>query len=46
MFGQRAQAPQLKFNDLFNHHFPWLILFFKYFVLKNWGVGGELLNHY
>ena len=45
MFGQGAQAPQLKFNDLFNQHFPRLI-FLKYFVRKNWGVGGELLNYY
>ena len=26
--------PQLKFNDLFNQRFPWLI-FFKYLVRKN-----------
>ena len=45
MLGQGAQAPQLKFNDLFNQHFPWLI-FFKYFVRKNWRGGGELMNCY
>ena len=27
--------PQLKFNNLFNQHFPRLI-FFKYFVRKTW----------
>ena len=34
--------PQLKFNNLFNEHFSWLI-FLTYFVLKNWRGGDELL---
>ena len=34
--------PQLKFNNLFNQHFPRLI-FFKYFVRKTWRGGDESL---
>ena len=34
--------PQLKFDNLFNQHFPRLI-FFKYFVRKTWRGGGESL---
>ena len=33
MLGQGAQDPQLKFNDLFNQHFPW-----------RGGGGGKLMN--
>ena len=34
---------QLKFNNLLNEHFPWLIFFQKYFVRKNWRGGVESL---
>ena len=36
------RIPQLKFNNLFNEHFP-LLFFKKYFVRKNWRGGGESL---
>ena len=35
MYGQGAQNPQFKFNNLFNKHFPYLI-FFKVFCRLNW----------
>ena len=44
MFGQGAQDPQLKFNDSFNQHFPWLIFFKSILCIKTGEVGGELLN--
>ena len=42
MYGQEAQDPQFKFNNLSNEHLPWLILL-KYIVRKNWQVRGEFL---
>ena len=38
--------PQLKFNDLFNQHFLWLIFFLIVLSRKNWQGSGELLNCY
>ena len=41
MYDQEAKVPQLKFNNLFNEHFPLLIFFFKSILpLKHWQ-GGE-----
>ena len=40
MYSQGPRTPQFKLNSLFNEHFPLLFLF-KYFVRKNWPVGGE-----
>ena len=39
---RRPRPSQLKFNNLFNEHFPGYF-FFKYFVRKNWRGEGELL---
>ena len=35
--------PVLKFNNLFNEHFPKLIFFKSILSRKNWQGGGELL---
>ena len=43
MYSQEAQAPQFKFNNLFNEHFPWLIFFQKYIVAQNWQ-GGKIVR--
>ena len=37
------RPPQLKFTNLFNEHFFWLMFFLKYFVRKNRRGGGGLL---
>ena len=42
MFGQGAQDLQLKFNDSFNQHFPWLIFFKTILYVKAGEVGSEI----
>ena len=36
------RPPQLKFNNLFNKHFP-IAIMFGILCVKNWRGGGELL---
>ena len=44
MYCQGAPAPSTEFNNLFNDHlFLSFVLFFKYFMRKNWRGGGESL---
>ena len=40
------RPPQLKFNDMFNLHFPWLIFFLSILNEKTGEVGGKLMNCY
>ena len=44
MFARGPRPPQLKFNDSFNQHFPWLILKKSILCVKTGEVGGEILN--
>ena len=42
MLGQSARPPQLKFNGLFNQHFPWLLSLNSVLCLKTGEVEGNI----
>ena len=46
MLGQGAQAPSVEIQRLVQSAFSTANFFKKYFVRKNWGGEGELMNYY